>query len=76
MGFAIKKGSKHAANQDDFWIIIDGDTKIFGVFDGHGLYGHFCADYVKLNLPKLLLSNTNFKMNIQLALIQSFLEIN
>lgn len=30
-------------NQDNFFIVSDSDLKIFGVFDGHGEYGHIVS---------------------------------
>jgi len=43
--------------------------------DGHGLYGHFCSDFVKNNFSKFLYTNANLKVNIELAFIQTFLQI-
>lgn len=63
-GYSIKKGIKAAPNQDDFFILKDGDLKILGVMDGHGLYGHQWADLIKQYFPKMILSNSNMKVNI------------
>ena len=76
IAYSCKKGVKPSPNQDDFFILIDGEMKIFGVMDGHGIYGHFCSDFVKQLLPKLILSNPNLKLNVELALTQSFLKVN
>ena len=38
--FMSKKGRTNSQNQDNIFIILDGDVKIIGVFDGHGLNGH------------------------------------
>jgi serine/threonine protein phosphatase PrpC len=73
IGYACKKGAKSAPNQDDFFILIDGDTTILGVFDGHGLFGHYCSYAVQQLFPKLLLSNRNYRDNIELALKETFL---
>jgi len=32
-------------NQDNFFIVSDGELKIFGVFDGHGEYGHLVSGF-------------------------------
>jgi len=73
IGYACKKGAKSAPNQDDFFILIDGDTTILGVFDGHGLFGHYCSYTIQQLFPKLLLSNKNYKDNLELALKETFL---
>ena len=38
--FMCKKGREAPVNQDNLFIILDGDIKIFGVFDGHGVNGN------------------------------------
>ena len=45
------------ANQDSYSIThsfggIDGDS-LFAVYDGHGRFGHDCADFAKRHLPKI-----------------------
>lgn len=37
--FCSKKGQHNHSNQDNFFCVVDGNTKIFGLFDGHGTYG-------------------------------------
>ncbi len=32
-------------NQDNFFIVSDSDLKIFGVFDGHGEFGHMVSSF-------------------------------
>jgi len=44
--FQCKKGRANPQNQDNFFIVIDGDIKIFGVFDGHGVQGHLVSGFV------------------------------
>ncbi len=75
IGFSCKKGAKSAPNQDDFCIIVDGSTTILGVFDGHGLFGHFCSYTIQQLLPKLLMANPNYKQNLELALKQAFIKV-
>ena len=72
IGYCCKKGAKSAPNQDDFCIVIDGNTTILGVFDGHGLFGHFCSYTIQQLFPKLLMANPNYKTNLELALKQTF----
>jgi len=63
VGFACKKGLKpESPNQDSLCIIkVDNDFSIYGVFDGHGTKGHAISDFVKENLPKLMLRDERFK---------------
>ena len=75
IGHACKKGAKSAPNQDDFCIIVDGNTTILGVFDGHGLFGHLCSYTIQQLLPKLLLGHPNYKTNLELALRQTFIKV-
>jgi len=72
IGYYCKKGNKPAPNQDDFCILIDGETVIIGVFDGHGIYGHICSNIVQHLIIKFLLSNPNYKLDPELALKQCF----
>ncbi len=74
IGRSCKKGAKSAPNQDDFCILVDGGTTILGVFDGHGLFGHFCSYTIQQLLLKLLMSNSNYKQNLELALKQTFVK--
>jgi serine/threonine protein phosphatase PrpC len=56
-----KKGLKpEAPNQDSFFVIKAGtDISIYGVFDGHGPCGHDVSEFVKNELPKILLIDEN-----------------
>ena len=55
-----KKGLKvDCPNQDDYFAIIDQNSQLFGVFDGHGPFGHDISDYVHKNLPKIIMSDPN-----------------
>ncbi|PHJ17822.1 protein phosphatase [Cystoisospora suis] len=54
-----KKGFKpESPNQDDFFIIKVGQWSLYGVFDGHGPYGHDVSHYVQRELPAKLLLYT------------------
>jgi serine/threonine protein phosphatase PrpC len=60
IGLAVtcKKGLKpESPNQDDYSILIDGNTILLGVFDGHGPYGHNVSNYIHTLLPKLISQN-------------------
>lgn len=68
-----KKGLKvDTPNQDDYLIVIDPHCLIFGVFDGHGPFGHEVSNYVQSTLPELLLSNGNLHDYPQETLVQAF----
>lgn len=54
--FQCKKGGGHESlntqyylpnkqNQDNFFCVADSEMKIFGIFDGHGEYGHLVSGY-------------------------------
>ena len=45
--FSCKKGrnSSHPQNRDNFFAVMDGDFKIFGMFDGHGIFGHVVSGF-------------------------------
>jgi serine/threonine protein phosphatase PrpC len=70
-----KKGLKpDAPNQDDFTIVIDGDSYLLGVFDGHGVYGHCISNFVHSSLPSLFFSNPNWPSTPQDCLSEGFLK--
>jgi len=58
LGYACKKGLKpEAPNQDSFLIVkVEELYSIYGVFDGHGKKGHDISNYVKDQLPKVLVA--------------------
>lgn len=45
--FMCKKGNQNEKNQDNIFILLDGEIKIFGVFDGHGLNGHLVSSFAQ-----------------------------
>ena len=44
--YICKKGQKHETNQDNFFCIVDGPNKYYGIFDGHGANGHLISCFV------------------------------
>lgn len=74
IGFACKKGLKpESPNQDSFFIMkIEGQYSLYGVFDGHGRKGHDISNFVKDNLPKILLSQENLHTDTMTALTVAF----
>jgi serine/threonine protein phosphatase PrpC len=79
-GFVCRKGLKqqgHEHPNQDAWLIlkVKGQFTIYGVFDGHGKCGHDVSDYVKENLPKLLLMDPRFKTNLKEVLREAFFKM-
>lgn len=75
IGYACKKGLKpESPNQDDFCIFRADNVSIFGVFDGHGPYGHDISGYVQENLPRAFVQNAGFKNDPDKALEGAFPE--
>jgi len=61
IGFSCRKGLKPGGPNQDSWIILSAaGFSIYGVFDGHGENGHDISDFVKENLPKLVLKDERF----------------
>lgn len=72
-GFACKKGLKpEIPNQDAFCVLKWETHHLYGVFDGHGRYGHAVSQFVRENLPKVLLSQETFESNPEQALRNAF----
>ena len=73
IGYACKKGLKpESPNQDDFCIMLDGDTILLGVFDGHGPCGHLMSDFVHTDLPKLVIGSETIESDPIESLKASF----
>ena len=45
--FMCRKGKTSGTNQDNFFILLDGDVKIYGLFDGHGQNGHQVSSFAQ-----------------------------
>lgn len=62
IGFTCRKGLKPESPNQDSWIVMQvGHFMIYAVFDGHGKHGHHVSNFVKENLPKLILRDGKFK---------------
>lgn len=63
VGFTCRKGLKtESANQDAYSILnVDDEFRIYGAYDGHGQKGQEVSDFVKDNLPKLIVSDKSFR---------------
>lgn len=79
VGHACKKGLKpESPNQDDFCVFraaTEPSWGIYGVFDGHGPYGHDISNFVQEALPRLLVSDAYFKHDPEKALSNAFLDV-
>jgi len=66
IGYTCRRGLKakpEAPNQDSFFVLhVEGDRpcSIYAVFDGHGEKGHDVSNFVKENLPKLIVKDPRF----------------
>ena len=76
MGYACKKGLKpESPNQDDFFIAaVDRVCGLYGVFDGHGPYGHDISGFVHQHLPEKILKSENLAAHPMETLKKAFLE--
>eukprot|EP00747_Dinoflagellata_sp_TGD_P220491 gnl/TRDRNA2_/TRDRNA2_92472_c0_seq1.p1 gnl/TRDRNA2_/TRDRNA2_92472_c0~~gnl/TRDRNA2_/TRDRNA2_92472_c0_seq1.p1 ORF type:complete len:391 (-),score=88.43 gnl/TRDRNA2_/TRDRNA2_92472_c0_seq1:35-1207(-) len=73
VGYACKKGLKpESPNQDDFYILRVEGTGIYGVFDGHGPYGHDVSNFVHEELPRCFIEDTRFRKEPEQALSAAF----
>jgi len=66
LGFTCRKGLKPESPNQDSWSIlrIEGEQhncSIYCVMDGHGQKGHDVSQFVKENLPKLIVKDSRFK---------------
>jgi serine/threonine protein phosphatase PrpC len=63
LGFTCRKGLKPESPNQDSWSIlkVDGNFSLYGVYDGHGQKGHDVSNFVKDNIPKLIIKDPRFK---------------
>mmetsp|Transcript_73821 Transcript_73821/g.213853 ORF Transcript_73821/g.213853 Transcript_73821/m.213853 type:complete len:376 (+) Transcript_73821:159-1286(+) len=74
IGYACKKGLKpESPNQDDFCVFRADSVSIYGVFDGHGPYGHDISNFVQDALPRLLVQDPAFGDDPVQALTAAFM---
>jgi len=75
IGYACKKGLKpESPNQDDFCVFRMDSISIYGVFDGHGPYGHDISNFVQVTLPRSFVQDPNFQDDPEKALASAFPE--
>lgn len=62
-------------NQDRFVIKLNlggnADTHLYGVFDGHGEYGHYVSSFVKNTLPTHLERHADLTTNTEKAILEA-----
>eukprot|EP00915_Cephaloidophora_sp_WS-2016_P007046 GHVH01009525.1.p1 GENE.GHVH01009525.1~~GHVH01009525.1.p1 ORF type:complete len:298 (-),score=27.30 GHVH01009525.1:1567-2460(-) len=77
VGYTCRKGLKpESPNQDDFFVLRVDDWSMYGVFDGHGPYGHFVSGFVHRTLPYLIVSDPEFTTNLEKCLRRCFHKVN
>ncbi|OII78321.1 protein phosphatase 2C [Cryptosporidium andersoni] len=64
IGYVCRKGLKpESPNQDDFFIYRTELWGLYGVFDGHGPFGHDVSNFIQRELPQLILRDRRWKVN-------------
>lgn len=63
IGFTCRKGLKPESPNQDSWSVlkVEGNFSIYGVYDGHGQKGHDVSNFVKENIPKMIVRDQRFK---------------
>jgi len=73
VGYTCRKGLKpESPNQDDFFVLRVDDWSMYGVFDGHGPYGHAVSAFVHRTLPFLIVTDPDFSTDLHTCLKRSF----
>ena len=77
IGYACKKGLKpESPNQDDFCIVIENESILLGVFDGHGPCGHQVSAFVHSDIVRLILDSKYLQTEPLVALREAFVNTN
>mmetsp|Transcript_52219 Transcript_52219/g.124992 ORF Transcript_52219/g.124992 Transcript_52219/m.124992 type:complete len:387 (-) Transcript_52219:467-1627(-) len=60
LGVVSHRGHKpDMPNQDEFFVLVQKESVLMGVFDGHGLDGHNVAHFAQEHLPRSILERLN-----------------
>jgi len=59
--FCCKKGKKNSKNQDNFFVLNEGKSRIMGVFDGHGVNGHLTSSFAMAAMVDYIQNSKRFK---------------
>jgi len=71
LGYTCRKGLKPESPNQDSWFLLKMDAcSIYAVFDGHGQKGHDVSNFVKENLPKLIIKDSRFKEGDKHAMLK------
>jgi len=72
IGFTCRKGLKPESPNQDSWSVlnVEGNFSIYGVYDGHGQKGHDVSNFVKENIPKLIVRDQRFKTDDMAAMMR------
>ncbi|CUV06325.1 unnamed protein product [Cryptosporidium hominis] len=77
IGYVCRKGLKpESPNQDDFFILKTENWGLFGVFDGHGPFGHDVSNFIQKDMPALILKDKQWKTHPQDVLHYAFIKAN
>lgn len=72
-----QKGQKSASdptpNQDNYFVLSTSTAQIYGVFDGHGPFGHLVSFRLVQSMPSLLCANPHYGNNWKEALREAFI---
>mmetsp|Transcript_5896 Transcript_5896/g.13982 ORF Transcript_5896/g.13982 Transcript_5896/m.13982 type:complete len:389 (-) Transcript_5896:175-1341(-) len=71
LGYTCRKGLKPESPNQDSWFVLKVDKRfsMYAVFDGHGQKGHDVSNFVKENLPKLMIKDSRFKTDQMNAML-------
>lgn len=76
IGYTCRKGLKPESPNQDSWCLLKTDScSIYGVFDGHGQKGHDVSQFVKENMPKLILKDPRYGTAEMPAMLQDVFRI-
>lgn len=76
IGHACRKGLKpESPNQDDFFIYKIDTIGLYGVFDGHGPYGHDISNFVQSQLAQTIWNHELFETDPKTALKDAFASV-